>query len=207
MARRLEVATGTPLADRLFRTMEYDPHSERIVHDGRFATLAMAELRDLVVDILCQAGLSRRESEAAVAAVWYAPDPVGQARPLADLPGPLGGFRDDGVKIAIATVDDRAPTEATFAALGIDLLVDVLVCGDDGLPLKPAPDMVWAVCDATGVELARSVVVGDSVTDLQMGRAAGAGLFVAVLTGVASREALAPHADLLLGSVSELVTA
>jgi phosphoglycolate phosphatase-like HAD superfamily hydrolase len=44
LARRLEVATGTPLADRLFRTMEYDPHSERIVHDGRFATLAMAEL-------------------------------------------------------------------------------------------------------------------------------------------------------------------
>jgi hypothetical protein len=37
-----------------------------------------------------------------------------------------------------------------------------------------------------------------------MGRAAGAGLVVAVLTGVAPEEALAPHADLLLESVADL---
>jgi phosphoglycolate phosphatase-like HAD superfamily hydrolase len=206
LARRLEVAAGIPLAGRLFRTMEYDPHSGRIVHDGPFATLTMAELRDLTVDILGQAGLPRQASEAAVAAVWYAPDPVEEARPLADLPELLGGFQDDGLKVAVATVDNRAPTKATFAALGIESFVDALGCGDDGLPVKPAPDMVWAVCQGTGVDPARSIVVGDSVTDLQMGREAGAACVVAVLTGVASREALAPHADLLLGSVAELVT-
>ena len=86
LARRLEVAAGIPLAGRLFLTLEYDPHSGRIVHDRPFTTLPLAELRDLTVDILCQAGLSRQASEAAVASVWYAPDPVEEARPLADLP-------------------------------------------------------------------------------------------------------------------------
>jgi HAD superfamily hydrolase (TIGR01509 family) len=125
-------------------------------------------------------------------------------RPLADLPGLFTALRDRGIGIAVATMDDRAPTEATFAALGVEPFVDALVCGDDGLPPKPAPDMVWAVCQATSVEPSQAAVVGDSVTDLEMGRAAGAGLVVGVLSGVAPEEMLAPHADVLLASVADL---
>jgi len=42
------------------------------------------------------------------------------------------------------------------------------------------------------------------VADLSMGRAAGAGLIVAVLTGVGGRTDLAPLADAVIGSVAEL---
>jgi phosphoglycolate phosphatase len=204
LARRLEVAAGNPVAGRLFRAMGFDSRSRHIAHDGRLATTPMAGLRALTVDVLCEAGLPRQASEAAVAAAWYAPDPVEQTRPLTDLAALFRGLRDSGLKIAVATVDDRGPTEATFAALGVDSLVDALVGGDDGVPLKPAPDMVWAVCEVAGVDPAQSVVVGDAVTDLHMGRAAGAGLVVAVLTGVAPEEALTPHADLVLESAADL---
>jgi len=185
--------------------MGFAPRSRRIAPDGRLATTPMAGLRALTVDLLCEAGLPRQASEAAVAAAWYAPDPVALAHPLADLPALFGALRKQCIKIAVATMDDRTPTEATFARLGIEHLVDALVCGDDGLPLKPAPDMVWAVCRATGVSPAKAVVVGDAVADLQMGRAAGAGLVIGVLSGVSPKEILAPHADLLLESVAELV--
>jgi phosphoglycolate phosphatase len=46
--------------------------------------------------------------------------------------------------------------------------------------------------------------VGDSPADLEMGRRAGAGLVVGVLTGVGDEAALAPIADRLLASVADL---
>jgi len=151
LARRLEGVTGFPVTGRLFRVMGFDPDSGRIAPNRRLATTPMKGLRTLMVDLLCEAGMSRQASEGTVETVWYAPDPVGQARPLADLAGLFRGLRDNGLKIAVTTVDDRAPTEATFAALGIASFVEALVCGDNGPPIKPAPDMVWAVCQATGV--------------------------------------------------------
>ena len=204
LARRVESATGLPMAGPLFHAMGFDPGSGRIDPAGRLATGTMADLRALTVGLLHEAGLSRPASDAAVETAWFAPDPVEEVRPLADLPELFTELRARGIKIAVATMDDRASTEATFAALGVESFVDALVCGDDGLPPKPAADMVWAVCQATGVAPAQAVVVGDSVTDLEMGRAAGAGLVVGVLSGVAPEDVLAPHADVLLESVADM---
>ncbi len=67
--------------------------------------------------------------------------------------------------------------------------------------------MALAFCAATGLSPGEIAVVGDSVHDLAMARAAGAKLAVGVLTGVSSREVLAAHADLVVGSVGELEAA
>ena len=75
--------------------------------------------------------------------------------------------------MAVATSDDRAPTEATLAGLDLAALVDAIVCADDGLPIKPAPDAFLHVCGLLGVAPERTAMVGDSVMDLQMARAAG----------------------------------
>jgi hypothetical protein len=40
--------------------------------------------------------------------------------------------------------------------------------------------------------------------DLRMGRAAGVGLVVGVFSGLTPQDALAPHADVLLASVTDL---
>jgi len=205
LARRLENAADLGLADRLFDALGFDSGTRWIDPRGPLALDTMAGLRTLVVDLLCESGLTLQAAEEAVAASWYAPDPVAEARPLADILALFTELRERGLKIAIATMDDRAPTEAVLAALGVTELVDVLVCADDGLPPKPAPDMVWAVCRATGVEPAHAVVVGDAVTDVQMARAAGAGLMVGVLSGVTPEEMLAPQTDMLLPSVAELL--
>jgi phosphoglycolate phosphatase len=49
------------------------------------------------------------------------------------------------------------------------------------------------------------VVVGDAVADLRMGRAAGAGLVVGVLSGLSSAALLAPYADAVIDSVADLI--
>jgi phosphoglycolate phosphatase len=85
--------------------------------------------------------------------------------------------------------------------------LDHLVCGDDGIPVKPAPDMLLAACQHLGVRPERTAVVGDTMGDLLMGRRAGAGFRVAVLTGAGTRELLSPNADALLGSIDEISVA
>jgi HAD superfamily hydrolase (TIGR01509 family) len=159
----------------------------------------------LTVDVLIEAGLTRHAAEAAVATVWRVPDPITSARPLADLTALFRALRARGIKIAIATMDDRASSQAGLAALGVVSYVEALVCADDGWPPKPAPEMAWAACRSTGVMPSQAVVVGDSMSDMQMGRRAGAGLVVGVLSGVSPAELLAPHADALLYCVADLI--
>ena len=117
-----------------------------------------------------------------------------------------GGLQAGGRRVAIATSDDRDPTERTLAALGLTDEIEALTCADDGIPVKPAPDMVLHLCAVLGVAPGRTAVVGDSPADLRMARAAGAGLTIAVLTGVGRRTDLEPLADLVIDSVGQFLS-
>ena len=70
--------------------------------------------------------------------------------------------------------------------------------------MKPAPDMVLRLCAECGVAPGRAAVIGDSPADLRMGRSAGAGLVIGVLTGVGGRTDLEPLADRVIESVEQL---
>ena len=49
------------------------------------------------------------------------------------------------------------------------------------------------------------MMIGDSVSDLQMGRNAKVGMTVGVLTGLSNAEKLKPYADHILNSVEQLL--
>ena len=65
--------------------------------------------------------------------------------------------------------------------------------------------MVYGFCRAIGVEAREVAVVGDAVHDLAMGRAAGVGLNVGVLSGTSEREDLEDFADLILPSINDML--
>jgi phosphoglycolate phosphatase len=205
LARGLEAETGLDLAERLFQVMDFDAQSGHIVPEGNLAIMPLAGLRALTVEVLTEFGLPLREAEAALTKAWHEPEPSALAQPLTDLTRLFITLRRTGFQIAIATSDDRRPTEAMLDALKLTLLVDGLVCADDGLPIKPAPDMVLTLCRRLNVLPQNTVVVGDNIPDLQMGRNAGVALTIGVLSGVGSVSALAPWADLVLNSIAELV--
>jgi phosphoglycolate phosphatase len=80
-----------------------------------------------------------------------------------------------------------------------------LVMGYDSVPdPKPGPGMVRKFCECCGTLPLEVAVVGDNVHDVEMARAAGAGLAIGVLTGNARREHLEAHADYLIDSVEGL---
>ncbi|HSO29497.1 MAG TPA: HAD family hydrolase [Candidatus Sulfomarinibacteraceae bacterium] len=203
--RMAEAHEGARLDDLLHDVLGVDVESGRVLPHGPLAATPMRRLRSLLVDTLAATGLAPREAERIVAAAWHAPDPVALARPITDLRVLFGGLRAAGIRIAVATSDDREPTERTLAHLGIDGLVEAVACADDGRPVKPNPDAVHWICGLLGVPEARAAVIGDSPADLAMGRAAGAGLTIGVLTGVGDHASLGALADVIVESVADLL--
>ena len=204
LAEALETAAGTPLAEPLFAAFGFRTDAGRAERGSPLGSHSMAELRAIAVATVERAGRTPAEAEGIVAETWRAPDPVGLAVPLADLRALFGALRTGGRRIAVATGDDRGPTLATLEVLGVASLVDAIACPDDGHPTKPDPGMFAHLCTTLGVPTARAAMIGDSTVDLEMARAAGAGLVVGVLSGVGSREELAPLADAIVDSVADL---
>jgi phosphoglycolate phosphatase len=110
-----------------------------------------------------------------------------------------------GFGIGLATNDSAGGLEASLAEHDILGLFDYAVGCDSGLGAKPDPRMVLGFCGVLGVEPRQVAVVGDAVHDLAMGRAAGVGLTIGVLSGTSARADLEPFADLILPSVNELL--
>ena len=202
----LTAVTGRPVAGPLYAMLGVDPASGAIRPGGGLAATPMARLRDRTRDVLVAEGVGEVEADRALDEAWHAPDPVALARPLTDLRALFDGLRASRRRIAVATTDDRAPTERTLAALGIADRIDATVCADDGIAVKPAPDMVLHLCATLGVTPRRTAVIGDTAADMRMGRAAGSGLVVGVLTGVGARADLEPLADVVIGSIRELAS-
>lgn len=206
LADRIAVAHGGRRLDALLHdVLGVEVESGRVLPHGALAATPMARLRATVVREVAEAGVPVGEAERIIEAAWHAPDPVVLARPVTNLQALFRWLRRAGIRIAVATSDDRGPTERTLAHLGVAEMVEALSCADDGLPVKPSPDAVHRICRTLGVPESRTAVIGDSPADLAMGRAAGAGLVVGVLTGVGDRATLAGSADLILDSVEGLV--
>jgi phosphoglycolate phosphatase len=109
-----------------------------------------------------------------------------------------------GFVMGVATNDATLAARASLDALGMARHLPH-VFGYDSVPRpKPAADLVLAFAAATGIAPADIAVVGDNAHDIEMARAAGAGLAIGVLSGNSGREHLAPIADGLIESVRDL---
>ena len=96
-------------------------------------------------------------------------------------------------------------THETLRYRGIDGLLDYVVCADMVEKDKPDPEMIFKTLDALKVEKDRSVMVGDSIVDMEMGRRAGVGLVIGVLEGgIADRKVLSEKADVVIDSVRDI---
>ena len=124
--------------------------------------------------------------------------------PVTDLPALFRGLRQRRLRLGVATNDSEAALQAQIERLQIGALIDFFCGYDSGHGAKPGPGMVEAFARAIDLPVAAIAVVGDSLHDLDMARAAGAGLTIGVLTGASPHEVLAPHADHVIASIADL---
>lgn len=115
----------------------------------------------------------------------------------------LTGLRARGLTTGVATNDAEAPARAHLDGAGVTHLFDFIAGFDSGHGSKPAPGQLLAFAAHTGLEPRAIAMVGDSPHDMNAARAAGM-IPVAVLTGMARRDVLAPLAHVVLDSIGAL---
>ena len=204
-AWRVEMTTHLPVREKLFDAMGYDWISRSIRSKGALCCTPMGELYKLAVRVLVTEGMAQAKAEHVIHQCWRMPDPVLTSRPLSNIPALFRTIRKMDMKIAVCTTDDRQPTVATLEHLGVAALVDALACGDDGLPAKPAGEQLWTLCQQLDVEPHNTIMVGDTSTDMLLGKNAGCGLSIGVLGGASSLDDLAEAADVLVPSVDRVL--
>ena len=120
------------------------------------------------------------------------------------LPQVFGTLKARGIMLGIATSDSERSARNCMRSLDALALLDFVAGYDSGHGRKPEPGMVFAFCSALGLEPAKVAVVGDNGHDMEMGRQAGVGLLVGVLSGTGLAADLEGEAHYLLPDISHL---
>jgi phosphoglycolate phosphatase len=117
----------------------------------------------------------------------------------------LHHLKAQGFSLAIATSDERRDTEAVLSVLGLEGLFDRVLCDGEYHPPKPHPEAILTICRELSIPPGEAAFIGDTVTDMVMGKRAAVALTIGIVEGgVTPREELAPVADVVFDSLREM---
>jgi pyrophosphatase PpaX len=91
-------------------------------------------------------------------------------------PGVLDAMREikaAGIQTGLVTSKNRNGASRGLKLVGLEALMDVLVCADEVANPKPHPEPVEKAIALLGADPTTTVYVGDSIHDMHSGRAAG----------------------------------
>ena len=199
----LHVARGhQALADELLRLGGHDPATDRITPG---TPLAAGDFEDIARAFAAHPDVGRASELSAGIERIFCEGGAAHSVLIEGARETLVELRRRGFRLGLATNDSEGGLEASLMQHHVLDLFDFRAGCDSGYGAKPDPRMVRAFCQDLGCGLEHVAVVGDAVHDLAMGRAAGAGLTIGVLSGTSGRADLEGYADLILGSVNELL--
>lgn len=117
----------------------------------------------------------------------------------------LGALSASGIPMALVTNKPVAFTHQIVTAFGLGAYFPVILGGDSLPERKPHPAPIRQACEALGVSPDASLIIGDSVNDVEAARAAGAPV-LCVTYGYNHGEPIAKaRPDGLVDSLHELV--
>lgn len=154
-------------------------------------------------------GGDREAAERATAAFEGAYAEIVAEQGVSEIPGAgdtIRALKDAGLAVALTTGFAPVTRDALLDGLGWRDLVDLALSPVDAGRGRPAPDLVLTALLRTGASSVHAVAVaGDTTSDVQSGRRAGAGFVAGVLSGAHGFDALsAAGADAVIADVTAL---
>ena len=189
------------LSERLLVAGGWDPDSGRVAANSELAAGSIAEIAALWLEMVPQ--WDRGELLDLLDRV-FEEESEARAVPVTELAPLFTRLKGRGLILGVATNDSRRGIEATLGQFGVVDHLDFMAGYDSGHGFKPDPGVVHGFCSHTGLDAGEVAVVGDNLHDLEMGRRAGVGLVVGVLTGTGARADLQTRADYILDSIGDL---
>jgi phosphoglycolate phosphatase len=196
------------LKQSLFSTLGIDPLQMKVIPESPLAVSSLAKLGMACSIVLYQNGVKWHDAERITRDIFM---PAIEALPTAqdikaigDVNGLFARLVQAGFKLAIFTSDDRNATEASLPLLGIQHMVEAMVCGNDAIANKPSGDGLLHLARHFNVHPERILMVGDSVTDMKAAQHAGVGWKVGVLSGTGTAADLVQIADVVVVDINEI---
>ncbi len=107
----------------------------------------------------------------------------------------MAACRERGLAVVLATSGGESDLEWMVPAIGGEDVVDGATSSADVEAAKPAPDLLQTAVEAHGLDASRTVVVGDTVWDVQAARDAGLPCIALTCGGISRAELLEAGAD------------
>ena len=192
-----ELAVDRADAARLGQVLGFDPDTGSFARTSPVISMTTPEIAEILHPHLT--GLTLQALNARLNALSVAA-PMIPAVPLRDV---LSRLKSRGLRLGLATNDTEHPARVHLQGAGVLDLFDFVVGCDSGWGGKPAPGQLLEFIRRFDLTPSRVAMVGDSLHDLDAGRAAGM-YAVAVLTGIAGHDDLAGHADVVLDNIAAL---
>ena len=198
-----EFAGRPELAPDLLRAGGFDPEAGEL---DPASPLASGTNDDIAAIWTALAGVGDEAACAALIHDVFRTESTKAQEPVTDLVILFSRLKSRGLALGVATMDSTAAARDMIGAAGALELLDFVTGFDGGHGAKPDPELVRGFCRATDRAATEVAVVGDTLADMKMSRAAGAGLTVGVLTGASPRHVLADIADHVIPSIAEIET-
>lgn len=103
---------------------------------------------------------------------YYTVHLLDHTQPYSGIPELLAAAHAQGSTLSVLTNKPEAPSRAILTGLGLADFFGFLVGGDTLSARKPDPQGVRYLQQLTGIDLAETVLIGDSRIDVETGRAA-----------------------------------
>lgn len=168
--------------------------------------------REIVIQaaVDCLTGSGLHETKSACATAFERAD-AESSRDLARFVRPTHGaaalvdaLHANGCRVAIATVDISQRAQIAVDFLGFGDKIDLVVGADQVARPKPAPDMIHLILKTLDIKPSQAVMIGDALTDIQMGINAGLKASIGVLSGFATAEQLRTLTPFVARDASEI---
>ena len=117
----------------------------------------------------------------------------------------LRAVHDRGVRVVLATSAEKSDLEALLKALDADEAIDGVVSAGEVEAAKPAPDLFCVALEEAGTAPEATVVVGDTVWDVQAASRAGLGCVGVTSGGISPAELIEAGAVTVYDDVAALL--
>ena len=211
-AERLQAHYRLPASsvDEMLEAMGADPQTGKIRAHGPVGYAPRSVVVEHVVRQLAQAGILATTEE--IQHIFRAVDVYQQEAGdyhIAVLPGAvefLQHLRQLGLAVSMYTSDRREHVLTILERLALRPYVAEIIGGDSVASPKPDPEGFLLACQRVGVVPSQSAYIGDTVEDLKMALAGGAGRAIGVGSGLGTLEELSAYTPYVCAQLADLVT-
>jgi phosphoglycolate phosphatase len=186
-------------------TLEVNDQEERARMEA-YVVETMGQSKIVVFRALFGDEAKAQRANAAFEASYDQEIASGHVHPIDGAPEVITALRGAGIKVALLTGFSASTRDALIARLGWGGLADLTLCPSEAGRGRPYPDLVLGSLLRTGADdVAAVAAVGDTASDMESGRRAGASIRAGVLTGAHDDDQLrAGGATHVLASVRDL---